>query len=397
MDFELSKQQKMIQQEVRRFAQEELAPRYCQWDREKRFPRELLKKMGNLGFIGVSVSQGNGGLGETYLTEGIVCEEIARGDCSLPMATHVAGHLCAELLEYGCAEIRQNFLEPLIAGEKVAAFCLTEPSCGTDAAAMQATAVKQGHAYLLNGEKSGITAIMDADFSLVFAKTDPGAGAKGVSCFLVPNHFPGISRHPYEDMGCNSIVRGSLFLKNVEIPVNHRIGEEGTGFKLAMRGFDISRILLSLEAIAPAFVSLQETLNHVKQRTAFGRPLATFEGVSFPIVEHLSILESVRLLCYKALWLRDQGLSSTKEAGMVKWMAPRFSTNAIRDCLLLHGHYGYTKDYPLEQRLRDVLAIEIADGTSQVSKLVVQRELMGKEYLPYNYRTGLNGNISNGR
>ncbi|MFZ3047837.1 MAG: acyl-CoA dehydrogenase, partial [Desulfatirhabdiaceae bacterium] len=173
--------------------------------------------------------------------------------------------------------------------------------------------------------------------------------------------------------------------QNVKIPERYRIGEEGMGFKLAMRGFDISRILLCLEALSPAFVSLQETMEHVKKRIAFGRPLATFEGVSFPIIEHFSLLESVRLLCYKALWLRDQGLSSTKEAGMVKWMAPRFSTNAIRDCIVLHGHYGYTKEYPLEQRLRDVLAIEIADGTSQVSKLVVQREMMGREFLPYNY------------
>lgn len=175
-------------------------------------------------------------------------------------------------------------------------------------------------------------------------------------------------------------------MQDVQIPETYLIGQEGKGFKLAMQGFDQSRILLCLEALAPAFVSLEETLDYVKQREAFGRPLATFEGVSFPIIEHFSLLEAVRLLCYKALWLRDQGRSSSKEAGMLKWMAPRFSTNAIRDCIVLHGHYGYTKDYPLEQRLRDVLAIEIADGTSQVSKLVVQRELFGRDFLPYNYR-----------
>lgn len=386
MDFEFSNKQKMIQKEVRRFAQEELAPNYSRWDREKKYPRELVRKMGALGFIGVTVSQANGGLGESYLTEGIMCEELSRGDCSLPMATHVAGHLCGSLLEKGHVEVRKTFLERFLAGEMVPAFCLTEPGSGTDAAAMQTSAEKKGSAYLLNGEKSGITAIMDADFALVFAKTDPAAGAKGVSCFIVPKNLPGVSTQAYEDLGCNAVVRGSLFLQNVEIPATYRIGEEGQGFKMAMRGFDISRILLCLEALAPAFVSLQETIAHVKKRHAFSRPLATFEGVSFPIIEHLSLLEAVRLLCYKALCLRDKGLSSTKEAGMVKWMAPRFSTNAIRECLVLHGHYGYTKEYPLEQRLRDVLAIEIADGTSQVSKLVVQREVMGREFLPYNYR-----------
>ena len=386
MDFELSKHQKMIQKEVRRFAQEELAPRYNQWDREKRYPRELVKKMGGLGFIGVSVSQQHGGLGESFITEGIVCEEISRGDCSLSMSTNVAGHLCGGLLEHAHEDLRKQFLEPFLAGEKIGAFCLTEPECGTDAAALQTSAVKKGASYVLNGEKSGITAIMDADFAMVFAKTDPAAGASGVSCFVVPMDLPGVSTQAYEDLGCNAVVRGSLFLEDVEIPETCLVGEEGKGFKLAMRGFDISRILLCLEALAPAFVSLTETMNYVKERHAFGRPLASFEGVSFPIVEHFSLLEAVRLLCYKALWLRDQGLSSSKEAGMVKWMAPRFSTNAIRDCIVLHGHYGYTKDYPLEQRLRDILSIEIADGTSQVSKLVVQRELMGRDFMPYNYR-----------
>jgi len=386
VDFEFSKHQKMIQKEVRRFAQEELAPRYNQWDREKRYPRELVKKMGALGFIGVSVGQQHGGLGESFITEGIVCEEISRGDCSLSMSTNVAGHLCGGLLEHAREDVRTQFLDPFLTGEKIGAFCLTEPGCGTDAAALQTSAVKKGASYVLNGEKSGITAIMDADFAMVFAKTDLDAGARGVSCFVVPMDLPGISTQAYEDLGCNAVVRGSLFLEDVEIPRTFLIGEEGMGFKLAMQGFDISRILLCLEALAPAFVSLHETMNYVKERQAFGRPLASFEGVSFPIVEHFSLLEAVRLLCYKALWLKEKGLSSSKEAGMVKWMAPRFSTNAIRDCIVLHGHYGYTKDYPLEQRLRDILSIEIADGTSQVSKLVVQRELMGRAFMPYNYR-----------
>jgi cyclohexanecarboxyl-CoA dehydrogenase len=386
MDFELNKDQKMIQNEVRRFAREELAPYYSKWDREKTYPRELVRKMGELGFLGVSVNQKDGGLGESFVTEGIVCEELSRGDCSLTMSTHVAGHLCAGLLEHGSKEVKKKFLEPFLTGEQITAFCLTEPGSGTDAAALQATAQKKGATYILNGEKSGITAIMDADFALVFARTEAGTGARGVSCFVVPCNLPGVSKQAYEDLGCNAIVRGSIFFQNVEIPETYLIGEEGAGFKLAMQGFDISRIFLCLEAIAPAMVSLQETIAHVKERIAFGRPLASFEGVSFPLVEHVSLLEAVRLLCYKALWSRDKGQSSTKEAGMVKWMAPRFSTNAIRDCIVLHGHYGYTKDYPLEQRLRDVLAIEIADGTPQVSKLVVQRELMGKAYLSYNYR-----------
>ncbi len=386
MDFEFSDEEKALADMVRKFTEKELAPFYSKWDREEKFPRHINKKIGELGLIGITVAPEKGGMGGSHVAEGVITEEASRGDCSLAMSIFVVGHLCAVLLEQGNERIRTEFLEPFLGGDTLPAFCMTEPEAGTDAVAMRTRAIKKGASYVLNGEKSGITVMMDADIALVFAKTDPGAGARGVSCFVVPTDLPGITRQSYADMGCKGITRGSIFMEDVEIPEDYLIGQEGMGFAMGMQAFDVSRILLSLEAIAPAMVSLEETKEYTMQRNAFGRPLATFEGVSFPIVEHISILEAVRLLCYKGLWMRDQGMSTTKIAGMVKWMAPRFSTNAIRDCLVLHGHYGYTQEFPLEQRLRDVIAIEIADGTSQVSKLVVQRELFGRDFLPYNYR-----------
>ncbi len=386
MDFEFSDEEKALADMVRKFTEKELAPFYSKWDREEKFPRHINKKIGELGLIGITVAPEKGGMGGSHVAEGVITEEASRGDCSLAMSIFVVGHLCAVLLEQGNERIRTEFLEPFLGGDTLPAFCMTEPEAGTDAVAMRTRAIKNGSSYILNGEKSGITVMMDADIALVFAKTDPGAGARGVSCFVVPTDLPGITRQSYADMGCKGITRGSIFMEDVEIPEDYLIGQEGMGFAMGMQAFDVSRILLSLEAIAPAMVSLEETKEYTMQRNAFGRPLATFEGVSFPIVEHISILEAVRLLCYKGLWMRDQGMSTTKIAGMVKWMAPRFSTNAIRDCLVLHGHYGYTQEFPLEQRLRDVIAIEIADGTSQVSKLVVQRELFGRDFLPYNYR-----------
>jgi cyclohexanecarboxyl-CoA dehydrogenase len=387
MHFEFNDEQLALRDMVRRFTEKEIAPYYTQWDREKKYPRHLHKKIGDLGLIGMSVPAEKGGVEASYVTEGMVCEEVSRGDCSLTMSTFVVGHLAAEIVAQGSEKLRKEFLEPFIAGDKIPAFAITEPGSGTDAVAMKATAVKKGNSYILNGEKAGITAMMDADYAMVFAKTDPAAaGARGISCFIVPTDYPGVTLQSYEDMGVRSVARGSIFMDDVEIPDYYLIGKEGMGFVMSMQGFDISRILLALEAIAPAMVSLEETIEYAKQRNAFGRPIATFEGVSFPIVEHISMLEAVRLLCYQGLWLRDQGKSSTKVAGMVKWMAPRFSTNAIRDCIVLHGHPGYTNEFPLEQRLRDVLAIEIADGTSQVSKLVALREIFGREYLPYNYR-----------
>ncbi|MEN6465925.1 MAG: acyl-CoA dehydrogenase family protein [Syntrophaceae bacterium] len=386
MDFEFTNDQIALRDMVRRFTAKEIAPYYTQWDREKKYPRHLHKKIGELGLIGIAVPPDKGGMGAPYVTEGMVCEEVSRGDCCLTMSAFVVSHLLAEIMCQGNGRIREEFLKPFMAGDKVPAFAITEPGSGTDAVAMKASAVKNGTSYILNGEKAGITAMMDADFALVFAKTNPAAGARGVSCFIVPTNHPGVTLQSYEDMGVRCVARGSIFMDDVEIPEEFLIGQEGKGFVYGMEGFDISRILLALEAIAPAMVSLEETIEYAKQRVAFGRPIATFEGVSFPIVEHISLLEAVRLLCYKGLWLRDQGKSSTKIAGMVKWMAPRFSTNAIRDCLVLHGHPGYTNEFPFEQRLRDVLAIEVADGTSQVSKLVAMRELFGKDYLPYNYR-----------
>lgn len=385
MDFEFTDDQLALRDMVRRFTVKEIAPFYTQWDREKKYPKHLNKKIGELGLIGVTIKPEKGGMGAPYVTEGMICEEVSRGDCSLTMSTFVVGHLLAEIMAHGNGHIEKNFLSPFLAGDKIPAFAITEPGSGTDAVAMKATAVKKKSSYILNGEKAGITAVMDADFALVFAKTNPNAGARGVSCFIVPTKHPGVELQSYEDMGVRSVVRGSIFMDDVEIPEEYLVGDEGKGFVMGMEGFDVSRILLALEAIAPAMVSLEETIEYAKQRVAFGRPIATFEGVSFPIVEHVSLLEAVKLLCYKGLWLRDQGKSSSKIAGMVKWMAPRFATNAIRDCLVFHGHPGYTNEFPFEQRLRDVLAIEIADGTSQVSKLVAMRELFGREYMPYNY------------
>ena len=383
MEFGFNKEQKQIADAVRSFAQKELLPQYSKWDREKIFPMEIWKKIGELGLLGMNVPVEDGGLGANCVTQGIATEELAKGDPNLASAAFAATELCCCMIQHGTEAMKSEFLGPIIAGDMVPAFALTEPHCGTDAAAMASQAVKKGDYYILNGEKSGITSIMAADVTVVFAKTNPDNGPRGVSAFVVPNDLPGISRQSFDDMGGKSLVRGSIFMDDVKIPAKYLIGNEGEGFKIGMKSFDVSRVYLALLCIGAAEISLKETIAYTKERHSFNKPLAKYEGVSFPIVEHLSIIESVRLLCYKSLWLRDNKKSHTKEAAMVKWMAPKFSVNAIHDCLLLHGHYGFTEDLPLEQRLRDVMAIEIADGTAQVSKMVVSREVFGKEYLPY--------------
>ena len=384
MDFNFSSEQLAMTKMLRDFVKKEVQPGYAERDKSGKFPRDLWKKAGELGLIGMTLPVEEGGQGADSLTAGLAAEEISRGDPNMSSAVAVVGELVLGLIQKHAAEKpKKEWLGSLLAGEAVPAIALTEPHCGTDAAAMKSRAVRKGDKYILNGEKSGVTLMMDSDVAVVFAKTDPGAGAQGVSGFVVPVDLPGVTRQWYEDMGSRCIRRGSIFMDDVEIPSDNLLGKEGDGFKYVMRLFDFSRIILALTCLGSAQITLEETIQYTKERHAFGNPLARFEGVSFPITEHYSIIESVRWLCYRGLWLRDQGQPHTEVAAMCKWMAPRFSVNAIHDCLLMHGHYGYTQEFPFEQRLRDVMGVEIADGTSQVSKIVITRELFGREYLPY--------------
>lgn len=384
MDFNFTEEQKALVKMLKDFTKKEVLPKYAHWDRTGEFPFELWKKAADIGLVGMRVAPEYGGLGSDCVTAGLAAEEIAKGDINLTIAVFVVGELTFHCLEKGgTEEVKKEWLVPLVKGEKVPALALTEPHCGTDAAALSSRAIKKGDTYILNGEKSGITMTMAADVAVIFAKTDPAAGAKGVSAFLVPMDSPGITRQSYEDLGMKSGVRGSIFMDDVEVPAKYLLGTEGGGFRMVMNAFDFSRITLALGCLGAAQTSLEETIQYTKERHAFGVPLAKFEGVSFPVAEHYSMIEAIRLLCYRTLWLRDQGLPHTTEAAICKWMAPKYAANAIHDCLLLHGHYGYTQEFPHEQRLRDVIGIEIADGTSQVAKIVIAREIFGREYLPY--------------
>jgi cyclohexanecarboxyl-CoA dehydrogenase len=382
VDFAFTEAQQEFARVVRAFALEELAPKYAHWDRTGEFPAEQWRKMGELGITGICLPEVYGGQQADCVTAGIAAEEVSRGDFNCGYAL-IENCLNGEILRHASEATKAAWLPGMARGDYIVAIAVTEASGGSDAAGMQARAVRHGDAYTLSGEKSGISMVMPADAVLVFAKTDVGAGARGVSTFLVPTDLPGVSRTPLKDMGERAIQRGSLFLDQVQVPRDYLIGEEGQGFYLVMNAFDYSRVIIALMCIGAAEQSLDETIAYVQQREAFGRPLAKFEGVSFPIAEHATMLEAARWLCYRALWLRDQGLPHSKEAAMVKWWGPKVAVDAIHECLLLHGHYGYTQDLPHEQRLRDVIGLEIGDGTAQVSKIVVARELFGREFLPY--------------
>jgi len=383
MDFAFTPEQEELIRTLRAFARKELAPRSSRWDKTGEFPGDVWRQMGELGLLGLRAPAEFGGQDADLVTMGIATEEIGRGDFSATYGIQLAG-LAGEIIgTNGTDEVKRRWLPPSVRGEIVVAIALTEPSAGSDAANLACRAVREGDEYVLIGEKSGISLGMVAHAAMVFAKTDVAAKARGVTAFLVPLDLPGVSRSAMRDMGTHVVGRAVLSFDHVRVPASHRLGAEGAGFYQVMQGFDYNRVIIALACLGVAQASLEETMAYARYRKAFGRPLAQFEGVSFPIAEAATHIEAARLLCYRALWLADRGQPYTKESAMVKWWGPRLAVDTIHQCLLFHGHYGYTDELPFEQRMRDVIGLEIGDGTAEVMKIIVARELMGREALPY--------------
>ena len=383
MDLSLPPEQDELVRTLRAFARKELAPRSREWDRSGEFPWPAWRQMGELGLLGLRMPPAYGGQESDYLTFGLAMEEIARGDFGCSYGLQLAG-LAGEIVgANGTEEIKKRWLPPTARGEEVIALALTEPGVGSDAAHLACRAERDGDGYLITGEKSGISLAMVARSAVLFARTGVGGGARGVTAFLVPLDLPGVSRSPMRDMGSHSVGRGVLAFDHVRVPASYRLGDEGQGFYQVMRGFDYNRVGIALACLGVAQVSLEETMDYVKERRAFGKTLATFEGVSFKIAEAATHIDACRGLCYRALWLADRGRPHSKESAMTKWWGPRLAVETIHQCLLFHGHYGYTDELPFEQRMRDVIGLEIGDGTAEVMKTIVARELMGRESRHY--------------
>jgi cyclohexanecarboxyl-CoA dehydrogenase len=290
----------------------------------------------------------------------------------------------AVLLQHASKAIAEEWVPKMIAGEKLMAICLTEPRGGSDAARLELRARRRGSDYVLSGEKTSITFADSADIFLVFARTGaPEEGARGVSAFFIPEGTSGIARSKFNDVGHRVVGRGALFFEDVVLPEECRLGPEGTGFTQVMQGFDYSRALIALECAGAAKASLDEAWAYVKERQAFGRPIGQFQGVSFPLAEGESIMEAIRQLAWHTLELREAGLPHTSEAAMCKWMGPKHAVEVIHNCLLATGHYGYSFDLPHQQRMRDVMGLEIGDGTAGVMKQIIARGKIGRAAVPY--------------
>jgi cyclohexanecarboxyl-CoA dehydrogenase len=385
----LSADQKALQESARRFARERLRPDYQKREQHGRLERELVAEMGQLGFLGMDLPEELGGMGADALTTGLIAEALAYGDfnvSAVPVGISLNG---AILVQHASDAVKREWVPRMCRGEAVVAICLTEPRGGSDASHLQLKARRDGDDYILNGEKTSITFADRADAYLVFARTGSvEEGARGVSAFFIPyvskdGGSNGISRTKFDDVGSAVIGRGSVFFDDVRVPATGRLGDEGKGFTQVMQGFDYSRALIGLQCVGAAQASLDEAWAYAKEREAFGRPIGQFQGVSFPLAEYESQIAAVRQLCYHALALRDAGLPHTAEAAMCKWMGPKTAFDTIHQCLLTFGHYGWSKDLPHQQRLRDVMGLEIGDGTAQVMKLIIARERIGRVAVQY--------------
>ncbi|MFO1027766.1 MAG: acyl-CoA dehydrogenase family protein [Acetobacteraceae bacterium] len=376
----LTDTQRAFQDTALRFARERIAPGYMTREQSGRIDRALIKDMGALGLIGADIPEAFGGMGEASVTVGLIMEAIGYADLNVayvPLLASLNGQIVAR---HGSPALAAEWLPRIIAGDAVSCLALTEPRGGSDAANLVLSARRDGDVYRLNGEKSSISMADQADVAVLFARTgETGSGARGVSAFLVPMDLPGISTTRFNDLGSKCVGRGSIFFDDVRVPATNRLAEEGMGFVQVMQGFDYSRALIGLQVLGAAQASLDESWAYIKERQAFGAPIAQYQGVSFPLAEAEGLVAAVRQLCYHTLRLRDEFAPHTAEAAMCKWLGPKTAVDTIHQCLLTHGHYGWSLDLPHQQRLRDVMGLEIGDGTAQIMKMIVARERAGKE------------------
>jgi cyclohexanecarboxyl-CoA dehydrogenase len=373
-----------IRDQARRFARERLLPAYQAREKSGTMDRALLREMGALGLMGVDLPEAYGGLGAPGVTSGIIAEELAYGDFNISAVPVGVSLLGAVIMSSGAKALAEYWVPRMVSGETLMGVCVTEPSGGSDAGALKLRCRRDGDHYVLDGEKTSITFADCADAFIVFARTGaPESGAAGVTALIVRADTPGVARTRFNDVGSRIIGRGSVFFEGVRVPVANRLGEENQGFTHVMRGFDFSRALIALQCVGCAQASLDEAWAYTKERTAFNAPIASYQGVTFPLVEGESQLAAIRQLCYHALALRDAGQPHTSEAAMVKWMGPKTAFDVIHQCLLTFGHYGWSMDLPHQQRMRDVMGLEIGDGTAGIMKLIVARERVGRVAVQY--------------
>ncbi|MFN8165945.1 MAG: acyl-CoA dehydrogenase [Bacteroidia bacterium] len=380
MNFELSEEHIMIRDAARDFAQNELKPGVIERDEHQKFPAEQIKKMGELGFLGMMVSPQYGGGGMDTISYVLAMEEISKVDASASVVMSVNNSLvCWGLEAFGTEEQKQKYLVPLAKGEIIGAFCLSEPEAGSDATSQHTTAVDAGDHYILNGTKNWITNGSNASVYLVMAQTDVAKGHKGINALIVEKGAPGFTIGPKENkLGIRGSDTHSLMFTDVKVPKKNRIGEDGFGFKFAMKTLTGGRIGIASQALGIASGAYELALAYSKERKAFGVPISQHQAIQFKLADMATEIEAARLLCLKAAWMKDQHLDYGLSASMAKLFASRVAMETTVEAVQIHGGYGYVKEFHVERLMRDAKITQIYEGTSEVQKIVISRTILGK-------------------
>lgn len=373
MDFKLSKTHLLQQELYRKFAEEEIKPLARDMDENEAYDMELLEKMKKLGFFGIPYSRSYGGEGGDNLSYVLCMEEVSKQDASTGITISVHTSLCCSCInDFGTEEQKQKYLRPLVDGSKIGCFGLTEPNAGSDAAGQQTKAYKDGDEYVINGSKIFTTNSGFADTFVVFALTDPAAGTRGISAFIVEKGMPGLSVNAnIPRMGIRAASNCVVNYDNVRVPMENLLGKEGSGFKIAMKALDGGRIGIGAQAVGIAQGALNEAIKYVKERKQFGKPIAAFQNTQFKLAEMQTKIDAARLLVWRAAVAKDNKENYSVYAAMCKLMASEVANEVTRECVQLLGGYGYSREYPIERMMRDAKITEIYEGTSEVMKMVI--------------------------
>lgn len=378
MIFELTEEQKMIRDAARNFAQQELKPGVIERDEQQKFPAEQVKKLGELGFLGMMVDPAYGGSGLDAISYVLVMEELSKIDASCSVVVSVNNSLvCYGLEQFGSEMQKEKYLKPLASGEVIGAFCLSEPEAGSDATSQRTTAIDMGDHYLLNGTKNWITSGNSASTYIVIAQTDTEKGHRGINALIVEKGMEGFTVGPKENkMGIRGSDTHSLMFTDVKVPKENRIGEDGFGFKFAMKTLEGGRIGIASQALGIASGAYELAVAYAKERQAFGKPIADHQAIQFKLADMATEIEAARLLCLKAAWLKDKGQPYAQAAAMAKLFASEVAMKTTVEAVQIHGGYGYVKEYHVERLMRDAKITQIYEGTSEIQRIVISRQLL---------------------
>lgn len=373
----LDQEHQMIQDTMRQFAQERLAPFAAEWDRNHTFPRQALRELGELGALGMVVPDTYGGAGMDYLSLVLTLEEIAAGDGATSTIVSVQNSLaCGITLKYGSEAQKQEWLTRLASGQALGCFCLTEPHVGSDASAIKTTAVRDGDHWVINGVKQFITTGKYAEVAIVFAVTDKEAGKKGISCFLVPTATPGYQVARLEEkMGQKASDTAQILFDNCRVPASAMLGTEGEGYKIALSNLEAGRIGIAAQSVGMARAALEAALRYAKERETFGKPIIQHQAVNFRLADMATQVDAARLMVWRAAQLKDAGRPCLTEASMAKMFASEVAEKVASDAIQIHGGYGYVSDFPVERIYRDVRVCQIYEGANDIQRLVIGRAL----------------------